>query len=727
MSTGPEKIAILGGGVSAMTAAFYLTDKPNWQDKYDITVYQMGWRIGGKGASGRNPEYGERIEEHGLHIWFGFYENAFTTIKKAYDLLDRPPGAPLRTWQDAFKPHSYIALSEYIDEEWKMWNIDFPTNNLVPGTRDEDIDIWDLFRTAYMWLKKILEEIGENEEVQHKGCVVEDDDDDKNWFEELADDIGEAVEDIVDDIRHTVNHLETMFSNLPALFKDHDEGQLKKHGVIHGILNRLKKWLNKEISELLDDNDDLRRLFISADLGLTILIGMIEDGVFEHGFDVINNYDYREWLRKHGANEKYTVDSAPVRGFYDLVFAYEGGDFSKPNVEAGTIIRSMMRIALCYQGAVMWKMQAGMGDTIFTPFYQALKDRGVKFEYFHKVEELLPDADGDSVAEIRMTKQVALKEGLTDYDPLVPVKGLPCWPSTPKYGLLNPEQATLLQDNNINLESFWTDWPSVYENHYGEPLPQISLKQGEDFDKVIFGISVGALPHLCPKLLELSPRFKTMSDKVKTVVTQAYQVWGDKDLCDLGWHTQPEGQEPVLSGFVEPFDTWASMSQLLKEEDWPADLEPKNVSYFCSAQTVSNFPPASDHSFPAKCAAQVKENAINNLTQSIYNLWPDVASKGEFDWGILIDPHQQEGAARFDSQYWRSNIDPSERYVLSVKGSTKYRLGTNETGFGNLYITGDWIKTGLNAGCVEAATMAGMQTSRAISGYPQKIKGEKDF
>ena len=41
--------------------------------------------LGGKGASGRNAEYGERIEEHGLHIWFGFYDNAFKTIQAAYE------------------------------------------------------------------------------------------------------------------------------------------------------------------------------------------------------------------------------------------------------------------------------------------------------------------------------------------------------------------------------------------------------------------------------------------------------------------------------------------------------------------------------------------------------------------------------------------------------------------------------------------------------------------
>jgi uncharacterized protein with NAD-binding domain and iron-sulfur cluster len=135
------------------------------------------------------------------------------------------------------------------------------------------------------------------------------------------------------------------------------------------------------------------------------------------------------------------VNSAPVRGFYDLVFAYEGGNFDKPNAEAGTLLRAMARIGLAYKGGIMFKMQAGMGDTIFTPMYQALLARGVKFKFFHKVEELVPD--GSQIGSIRMTQQVALANG--SYDPLVPVKGLDCWPSEPLYGQIDKAQAALLQ------------------------------------------------------------------------------------------------------------------------------------------------------------------------------------------------------------------------------------------------------------------------------------------
>ena len=128
--------------------------------------------------------------------------------------------------------------------------------------------------------------------------------------------------------------------------------------------------------------------------------------------DVINGEDFYAWLTRHGANPKLTVHSAPVRGFYDLVFAYEDGDFERPNIEAGTMLRGMMRVAFGYHGAIMWKMQAGMGDVVFTPFYELLERRGVKFEFFHKVDELLPDASGGAVGEIRLTQQVALAAGV---------------------------------------------------------------------------------------------------------------------------------------------------------------------------------------------------------------------------------------------------------------------------------------------------------------------------
>jgi uncharacterized protein with NAD-binding domain and iron-sulfur cluster len=40
----------LGGGLGACTAAYWLTSFDGRQNEYEITLYQSGWRLGGKGA-----------------------------------------------------------------------------------------------------------------------------------------------------------------------------------------------------------------------------------------------------------------------------------------------------------------------------------------------------------------------------------------------------------------------------------------------------------------------------------------------------------------------------------------------------------------------------------------------------------------------------------------------------------------------------------------------------
>ena len=108
-----EKIAILGGGVAGLAAAWRLSE-PGWEQRFEsITVYERGWRLGGKAASSRGAH--GRIEEHGLHVWLGYYENAFRLARELYAELDRPrrrPDAPLQVWEDAFKPANEVGLED---------------------------------------------------------------------------------------------------------------------------------------------------------------------------------------------------------------------------------------------------------------------------------------------------------------------------------------------------------------------------------------------------------------------------------------------------------------------------------------------------------------------------------------------------------------------------------------------------------------------------------------
>lgn len=125
-----RRIAVLGGGVGAMSAVWALTAQDGWQDRFDITVYQMGWRLGGKGASGRGPD--GRIQEHGLHIWLGFYENAFRVMREVFATLQDEP-AVFHSVEDAFEPHDLIGAMEQFDRTWNPWLINCPRLPGEPG------------------------------------------------------------------------------------------------------------------------------------------------------------------------------------------------------------------------------------------------------------------------------------------------------------------------------------------------------------------------------------------------------------------------------------------------------------------------------------------------------------------------------------------------------------------------------------------------------------------
>src|SRR5215210_593435 len=148
------RIAILGGGVGSMTAAYWLTGGPEPNNEHDITVYQLGWRLGGKGASGRNLAEAARIEEHGLHVWMGCYANAFRMMRAVYGELGRPPGTPLATWEDAFKPQSVVTMMQQTagGEGWESpeWMMYLP---MRPGTPGEQV----AFHTPCAYVTSVVE------------------------------------------------------------------------------------------------------------------------------------------------------------------------------------------------------------------------------------------------------------------------------------------------------------------------------------------------------------------------------------------------------------------------------------------------------------------------------------------------------------------------------------------------------------------------------------------
>ena len=104
------------------------------------------------------------------------------------------------------------------------------------------------------------------------------------------------------------------------------------------------------------------------------------------------------------------------------------------------------------------------------------------------------------------------------------------------------------------------------------------------------------------------------------------------------------------------------MTDVLKKENWTGSTRPQSLHYFCGPLAGPPEPPLGDSNYPHAKKAEVKTEAILWLNEQMEHLWPAGATEGSFDYNLLFDPEQRKtGPERFDSQYWRANVDPSER------------------------------------------------------------------
>ena len=713
--TGPVKVAVLGGGAGAVTAAFDLTD-PRHAGRYEVTVYQMGWRLGGKGASGRGGPHA-RIEEHGLHIWFGFYENAFRCMRACYDELGRGPEVPIRTVDDAFTPAGLFGVTEQRLDRWTSWVDWFPMatgepGTLVPGARAAPTVghyVVQLLRLAQTLVDSYIG--GDTGSVRVKAAAAPS-------GPAAAEPSGVSVRvthtrdlaGVVAAAREAVTGLGKVFDGIElaglvaaAELASAIEAGLERWGssgrAVSGYLDSFLDGLQDRMAEVVEEDEVGARLLELVDLVATIVRGLVADGVIGHadGFDALDHYDLRDWLYLHGGRS-ISVDGGLIRGIYDLVFAYRDGDAAQPAFSAGQALRGMFRMFFDYQGAFAYHMQAGMGDVVFAPYYEVLRRRGVRFEFFHRVDALHPSADGTHIESIDVRRQARVDGGT--YQPLFDVHHLPCWPSEPLWDQL-PDWRDVDPADRPDFESPWNQ-PA--------PVEERTLRAGVDFDEVVFGLSLGSVPNTCGELMAQRTEWAAMVEHVGTVATQALQLWLGRSTVELGGMPGT----PVIAGFVEPLDTWADMSHLIPRERWGSEC--RSIHYFCSAMPFGEPPPPGDSDVQQRALEQAWRSSRSFVDSSVGHFLPGAVHHypSEFRWELLVDPEGRVDRARLRSQFVRANIAESERYVLSLPGTDHHRLAPGSSGYHNLALAGDWTDTGFNAGCVEAATMSGLMASAAV-------------
>ena len=689
-------VAILGGGMGAMAAAWRLSEE-GWRDDLgSITVYQRGWRLGGKGASSRGRH--GRIEEHGLHIWLGYYENSFRLLRECYRELDRErtdPACPIRTWRQALLPQTTVGLEDRASGSWMHWLGRFRANDELPGEPDStgrEMTAVEFVMRAVDLLVDFMASLDDVDVGGTGGLLLSTDAEPPPawaWASPGSPPGGSARPTKIETAAVAVA-LELVRLARSSLAERREV--VADPEALDVAVDRLEAALLARAGS----DPAIRRAWCLASVMVAVVRGIVTENLLidPDGFSRINDRDFVDWIVSHGASPEVR-DFAFMRGLYDLVFGFAGADLSQPGFGAGLGVFLTGKMMFEYKGAIFWKMAAGMGDIVFAPMYQALRARGVRFEFFHRVDALHLSPDRHTIDAIAMGRQVALAVDRDTYEPLIDVKGLACFPDAPLVDQLTSVASAV---TGHPLEAHHCTWPDAEER---------VLRRGEDFDTVIFAIPPAMAEHTCAELIAHDVAWKAMIANVSTVPTQALQLWLRPDEPSLGW---PHPGSTV-SGFVTPFDTWASMPQLIDVEDWPADDRPGTIAYFCSVLADQPGASVADHH------ATVRENARRFVEHDLAHLLPGTAGgDGRFRWDLLCGREGRRGPDAIDSQHWVANVDPSDRYVQSLPGTDRYRLRPDESGYDNLFLAGDWTDCGLNAGCIEAAVLSGLQAANAVLG-----------
>jgi uncharacterized protein with NAD-binding domain and iron-sulfur cluster len=679
-------------------AAAWRLSEPGWRDRFErIVVYQRGWRLGGKGASSRGRH--GRIEEHGLHVWLGFYENAFRLLRECYAELDRAttdPEAPILTWRDAIEPAPTVGLEDRDRDDWRHWLASFAPNDLDPGESHDRFPQASPVEFALRGLQLVIDFVNSLPELgatAPTGRVVLTASSDP--ASSLADTLTAGTRLVAPAVLLEAIRLARQVIG-PA--NDGADGG-GSDAELENALDRAQVW----VSDAIAGEPELKRSWQVISLTIALIRGLVADEVLTdpHRLTALDEEDYRDWIRRHGAAPE-AVDGGFLQALYDMVVGYEEGDPARPRFGAGSALLLAMKLALEYKGAIFWKMRAGMGDVVFAPLYQALRRRGVDFEFFHRIDRLRLSADRTEIEAITVGRQARLARGVERYEPLVRVRGLPCFPHTPQIDQLADAGGI----ENQPLESHWSTWPDAERR---------VLRRGVDFDIAVLAIPPPMTSIVCRDLIDDRPEWREMMTNIATVATQAFQVWLREPEPSLGW----PHPGTTMSGYAKPFDTWASMPQIIDAEDWPDEDQPAAIAYFCGALAAS-WPPAVGEpnglAYRHHHVDRVRARAVDFLDRDLEHLLPGAVGNEGFRWDLLCGSDGQTGPAAFDSQFWTANVDPSDRYVQSLPGTGRYRLRSDESGYDNLFLAGDWTDSGLNAGCIEAAVLSGLQAANAVLG-----------
>lgn len=649
----PIKVAILGGGCGGVSAAYHLSS-PALGGRFQVSLYTQGWRLGGKGASARNPDENYRIQEHGLHVLFGFHKTVFQVLKETYDTL-ADNTVRFKTVEEAFSSTRDVTLMQRVPTgskgEWEAWHFKFPP---LPG------EPWD--QSAFSFDARVVQRIIPwiRDHLLANFMPVGD-----QTGKELLNNAAQIVEEML------VLRAEDPAANLRTK--------------LTGILRQFIEWFRNNL-----ESHALRRpsgfeICALIDLATAVSIGYVQDVLpfGEVGFNRINDQEYKDWLLQHGADARY-IWTAPVRCLYDLGFAFQDGfptTEQNGKIAAGVALKVTLLLCMGYNDAPLWRTNAAMGEVIFAPIYRVLESRNVEINFFHRLTNLHLAPGGRDISAIELSQQLLLKK---KYEPIFKHDQLWCWPPEPRWQFIKGGAA--MRDKAWDTESVLCTYEAGRK----------TIKAGDKFDVAILAIPPASLPYCGQELLLRGRKIAKMHAELSWVATQSVQLWLGKTVDQLGF---PLGR--ILTSYEEALSSWADWDQMLKVEDWGASAS--SLVFLCGVFVPRVFAgPIPDREYQFRQSQYVGEAFQKWIDLFGKRIWPKAFKGSKFDSSLVV------------SAYARANIDPTEQYVQSFPGSIKHRLHPDGSGIDNLYLAGDWTATKINGGSSETAFESGKSAAEAI-------------
>ncbi|MCB9610624.1 MAG: FAD-dependent oxidoreductase [Polyangiaceae bacterium] len=388
-----KKVAIIGAGLGGLSAAWALLRS----ERFTVDIYEAQDRPGGKGRTHRDePEFAPI--EHGLHAFGGYYHNTFFLLRK---VLQGGVRDHLKPQHEVEFPVIRRDAETMVTRRWSPWEEEDETPGWDEYMRYE-APVAELVARLFEYLQRLRSEF---ESTKSRPMV----------------DMGRLRRK---DLPGSVARLiEAHRSNAGSGFLPGPDRDLTALDVAariarglpgqprrsfspdeRGALAALARWSLGEgrvafaegpvgEPELLEDAERLC---------LACAVGILATRADRKGLQSLDCLDFREFLRRYGGEG--VEELGLVRGIYDYVFAYRGGDRDRPALAAGVAIRMILLFFLDSRGAVQWHMVDGMGDSVVMPLYQELtSSNDCRFHHHHRLVELVC-SDG-AVAELRFKRR----------------------------------------------------------------------------------------------------------------------------------------------------------------------------------------------------------------------------------------------------------------------------------------------------------------------------------